>query len=110
MAPFIVLAPTDEAFAAALEALGVTAEELLARDDLADVLLIHPAGRHRVCAILKTRSSGSLAAGEAGGASVHGNRLGANCWLGLVVVGRQAAVTTAELVKPNSPRTARMPA
>ena len=47
---------------------------------------------------------GSLAAGEAGGASVHGaNRLGANCWLDLVVVGRQAAVTTAELVKPNSP-------
>ena len=46
---------------------------------------------------------GSLAAGEAGGASVHGDRLGANCWLGLVVVGRQAAVTTAELAKPNGP-------
>ena len=56
MAPFIVLAPTDEAFAAALEALGITAEELLARDDLADIPLIQPAGRHWVCAILKTRS------------------------------------------------------
>ena len=56
MAPFIVLAPTDEALAAALEALGVTAEELLARDDLADILLNQPAGRHRVCAILETRS------------------------------------------------------
>ena len=70
MAPFIVLAPTDEAFAAALEALGVTAEELLARDDLADILLIQPAGRHWVCALLKTRS---------GGAPAHGaNRLGTN--------------------------------
>ena len=38
MAPFTVLAPTDEAFAAALEALDGTAEELLARDDLADIL------------------------------------------------------------------------
>ena len=41
----------------------------------------------------------SLAAGESGCASVHGaNRLGANSLLDLV-----AAVTTAELVKPNSP-------
>ncbi len=42
--PFTVLAPTDEAFAAALEALGVTAEELLARDDLADILKNQPPG------------------------------------------------------------------
>ena len=53
--PFTVLAPTDEAFAAALEALGVTAEELLARDDLADILKDQPAGRHRRCAMLRTR-------------------------------------------------------
>merc|ERR1711881_753104 len=47
---------------------------------------------------------GILAAGEAGCASVHGaNRLGANSLLDLVVFGRQAADTTAELVKPNSP-------
>merc|ERR1711957_83979 len=45
-----------------------------------------------------------LAAGESGSASVHGaNRLGANSLLDLVVFGRQAADTTAELVKPNSP-------
>jgi succinate dehydrogenase (ubiquinone) flavoprotein subunit len=48
--------------------------------------------------------SGLLAAGECGSASVHGaNRLGANSLLDLVVFGRQAADTTAELVKPNSP-------
>merc|ERR1719235_2912117 len=47
---------------------------------------------------------GLLAAGEAGCASVHGaNRLGANSLLDLVVFGRQAADTSAELVKPNSP-------
>jgi len=48
---------------------------------------------------------GLLAAGEAGCASVHGaNRLGANSLLDLVVFGRQSADTTAELVKPNSPK------
>jgi transforming growth factor-beta-induced protein len=36
-----VFAPTDEAFAAALEALGITAEELLASDDLSSILLYH---------------------------------------------------------------------
>merc|ERR1712113_1046816 len=47
---------------------------------------------------------GLCSAGEAGCASVHGaNRLGANSLLDLVVFGRQAADTTAELVKPNSP-------
>merc|ERR1712139_312056 len=47
---------------------------------------------------------GLSAAGESGCASVHGaNRLGANSLLDLVVFGRQAAATTAELVKPNSP-------
>merc|ERR1712193_485059 len=43
---------------------------------------------------------GLLSAGESGCASVHGaNRLGANSLLDLVVFGRQAADTTAELVK-----------
>ena len=39
--PFTVFAPTDEAFAAALEALDVTAEELLADPDLAAILTYH---------------------------------------------------------------------
>merc|ERR1712019_207401 len=47
---------------------------------------------------------GLLSAGESGCASVHGaNRLGENSLLDLVVFGRQAADTTAEIVKPNSP-------
>jgi uncharacterized surface protein with fasciclin (FAS1) repeats len=39
--PFTVLAPTDDAFAAALADLGLTAEELLASPDLADILTYH---------------------------------------------------------------------
>ena len=39
--PFTVFAPTDAAFAAALKARGVTAEQLLARDDPADILKYH---------------------------------------------------------------------
>merc|ERR1711985_30764 len=39
--PFTVFAPTDDAFAAALTALGVTKEELLDRADLAAILTYH---------------------------------------------------------------------
>jgi uncharacterized surface protein with fasciclin (FAS1) repeats len=42
--PFTVFAPTDAAFAAALEALGITAEDLLASEDLSSILLYHVAG------------------------------------------------------------------
>lgn len=39
--PFTVFAPTDEAFNKLLKDLGITAEELLAREDLKDILLYH---------------------------------------------------------------------
>ena len=39
--PFTVFAPTDDAFGALLDELGVTAAELLAREDLADILQLH---------------------------------------------------------------------
>ncbi|MFD2611332.1 fasciclin domain-containing protein [Paenibacillus gansuensis] len=39
--PYTVFAPTDEAFAALLKQLNVTADELLARKDLKDILLYH---------------------------------------------------------------------
>ena len=39
--PFTVFAPTDAAFGALLEELGVTADELLANPDLANILLYH---------------------------------------------------------------------
>jgi transforming growth factor-beta-induced protein len=40
-ASLTVFAPTNDAFGAALSALGISAEELLASDDLADILLYH---------------------------------------------------------------------
>lgn len=40
-AELTVFAPTDEAFEAALDALGITAEELLASEDLTAILLYH---------------------------------------------------------------------
>ena len=103
MAPFIARATTDEAFAAALEVLGVTAEELLACDDLADILRNKPAGKHWVCAIRETRSfrdrwqPGRLATLQPMAPIVLDLLLA-----DLVVVVRQTAGTTAELVKPNS--------
>jgi uncharacterized surface protein with fasciclin (FAS1) repeats len=39
--PFTVFAPTDEAFNHLLKELNITAEELLAREDLKDILLYH---------------------------------------------------------------------
>lgn len=42
--PFTVFAPTDAAFGAALEALNITAEDLLASEDLAGILLYHVVG------------------------------------------------------------------
>jgi len=39
--PFTVFAPTDLAFTNALEALGITSEELLASEGLADILTYH---------------------------------------------------------------------
>jgi transforming growth factor-beta-induced protein len=43
-ATFTVFAPTNAAFEAALEALGLTAEELLASEDLEGILLYHVLG------------------------------------------------------------------
>ncbi len=39
--PFTVFAPTNDAFAQALTDLGITQDELLAREDLADILTYH---------------------------------------------------------------------
>lgn len=39
--PYTIFAPTDEAFAKLLKQLNITAEQLLERDDLKDILLYH---------------------------------------------------------------------
>jgi basic membrane lipoprotein Med (substrate-binding protein (PBP1-ABC) superfamily) len=59
--PFTVFAPTDDAFAAALEALGVTAEQVLADTDLlTNVLTYHVvAGRAATSTILGVLADGA---------------------------------------------------
>lgn len=51
--PFTVFAPTDEAFKQLLNQLGVTKEELLARKDLANILLYHVAAGNVMSSDLK---------------------------------------------------------
>lgn len=51
--PFTVFAPTDDAFAALLKELNITAEQLLARKDLKDILLYHVAPGRVTSADLK---------------------------------------------------------
>lgn len=48
--PFTVFAPTDEAFEALLKKLDITADELLARKDLKDILLYHVISGKKVMA------------------------------------------------------------
>mgnify|MGYP000035317744 FL=1 len=53
--PFTVLAPTDAAFDAAFEALGITAEELLAdTDTLTEILLYHVLGQEADSSVVAT--------------------------------------------------------
>lgn len=56
-----LFAPTDEAFGALLADLGATPEQLLAREDLGDILLYHVAGgERRAFELLRSRSVETL--------------------------------------------------
>jgi transforming growth factor-beta-induced protein len=94
--PFTVLAPTDDAFAAALEALNLTAEELLASEDLAGILTYHVIGANVLSSdltngqIVETLNGGTLTVevSDAGVFFVDAN-------------GGRAQVTTADVVASN---------
>ncbi len=60
--PYTVFAPTNDAFAAALEALGITAEDLLAdTETLTSILLYHVApGRFPAAAVVQMEEIGTL--------------------------------------------------
>lgn len=97
--PFTVFAPTNTAFANALDALGLTAEELLARDDLGDILTYHvvPA------AVL---AEDVLAAVEAGGGefmvdTVNGAQITVTVVDGMVTLNGVATVTATDLMAGN---------
>ena len=97
--PFTVFAPTDDAFADALAALGITAEELLAREDLADILTYHvvPA---------QVMAEDVVAAVENGGGeftvqTVNGADIAVTVVDGVVTLNGVASVTAADLLASN---------
>jgi transforming growth factor-beta-induced protein len=97
--PFTVFAPTNEAFAAALEALGITAEELLASPDLGSILTYHVVAGNLLAADV-------LAAVEAGGGTamvetVNGASITVEIVDGNVVIDGTATVIMTDLVAGN---------
>jgi transforming growth factor-beta-induced protein len=97
--PFTVFAPTNDAFAAALEALGITAEELLASDGLAGILTYHVVAG-------KLMAADVLAAVEAGGGTasvetVNGASITVEVVDGNVVLNGTATVVLVDLEAGN---------
>ncbi len=97
--PFTVFAPTNAAFEAALEALGITAEELLASPDLAGILTYHVVAG-------KLMAADVLAAVEAGGGTaevetVNGAKIAVTVVDGKVMLNGAASVAVADLEAGN---------
>ena len=97
--PFTVFAPTNDAFAAALEALGITAEELLASPDLGAILTYHVVAGNLLAADV-------LAAVEAGNGTamvetVNGASITVEVIDGNVVIDGTATVILTDLVAGN---------
>jgi uncharacterized surface protein with fasciclin (FAS1) repeats len=97
--PFTVFAPTNDAFAAALEALGITAEELLASPDLGAILTYHVVAGNLLAADV-------IAAVEAGGGTamvetVNGASITVEIVDGNVVIDGTATVIMTDLVAGN---------
>ena len=97
--PFTVFAPTDEAFTAALEALGITAEDLLASEDLSGILTYHVVPG-------KLMAADVLAAVESGGGmveveTVNGAPITVEVVDGMVMLNGTATVAAADLEAGN---------
>ena len=97
--PFTVFAPTNDAFARALESLDMTAEELLASEDLGAILTYHVVAGEVLAADV-------VAAVEAGGGefvvtTVNGADLTVTVQDGMVTLNGTATVTAADLMAGN---------
>jgi len=97
--PFTVFAPTNDAFAAALTALGITADELLASPDLGAILTYHVVAG-------KLMAADVLAAIEAGGGTamvetLNGASISVSVVDGNVVIDGTATVTAVDLEAGN---------
>ena len=97
--PFTVFAPTNDAFAAAAESMGVTAEELLASPDLSNILTYHVVPEELLAEDVLA------AAEEAGGTAevdtVNGETLTVEVVDGAVILNGVATVTTTDLQAGN---------
>ncbi|MEX2500853.1 MAG: fasciclin domain-containing protein [Trueperaceae bacterium] len=97
--PFTVFAPTDEAFAEALEALDITAEELLASPDLAGILTYHVVpGALMAEDVLAAVEAGM---GSATVETVNGASIDVTVEDGMVMLNGTATVTTVDLEAGN---------
>lgn len=92
--PFTVFAPTDEAFVAALDALGITAEELLADTELLTSVLTYHVLEGEVDAATAISLDGQSAA------TVNGAEIDISVVDGMVMI-NDATVTTADVAASN---------
>lgn len=96
---FTVFAPTNAAFAAALEALGLTAEQLLARDDLGAILTYHVVPGQLLAA--DVLSAVEAAGGELAVQTVNGAEIVVTVVDGMVMLNGAATVTATDLMAGN---------
>lgn len=97
--PFTVFAPTNAAFADALAALGISAEQLLARDDLAAILTYHVIPSELLAAaVLEAVEAGG---GEALVTTVNGADIAVTVVDGMVMLNGVATVTMTDLMAGN---------
>jgi len=92
--PFTVLAPTDAAFEAAFEALGITAEELLAdTETLTAILLYHVLGKEADSQLVATLDGSSVA-------TLNPQEVAINVTDGQIMI-NEATVVSADLLADN---------
>ena len=97
--PFTVFAPTDDAFGAALEALNISAADLLASDGLAGILTYHVvAGNLMAADVIAAVEAGN---GTAMVETVNGAEVTVTIEDGMVVLDGTAKVAAADLAAGN---------
>ena len=97
--PFTVFAPTDDAFAAALESMEMTADELLASEDLSGILTYHvvPGNLMAADVIAAVEEAGGTAEVE----TVNGAPISVEVVDESVIINGTATVTAADLAAGN---------
>ena len=97
--PFTVFAPTNDAFVAALEALGISKEDLLASPDLAGILTYHVVAGKLMAADVLAAVEG--AGGTAEVETVNGAPISVSVVDGMVMINGTATVTATDIEAGN---------